>query len=84
MLLLLAVILAASMLSEGPTLLEALLLLGAPTLLGALMLSGAPMLLEGPTLLGALMLSEAPLCRPRNLRPPTLADAPLDLPSLTR
>ena len=78
MLLLLAVILAASMLSEGPTLLEALLLLGAPTLLGALMLSGALMLLEG------LMLSEAPLCRPRNLRPPTLADAPLDLPSLTR
>ena len=70
--LLLAVILAASLLSEGPTLLE------APMLSAALMLLEALMLSAGPMLLGA------PLCRPRNLRPPTLADAPLDLPSLTR
>ena len=58
--------------------LAASLLSEGPTLLEAPMLSAALMLLE------ALMLSEAPLCRPRNLRPPTLADAPLDLPSLTR
>ena len=58
--------------------LAASLLSEGPTLLEAPMLSAALMLLE------ALMLSEAPLCRPRNLRPPTLADAPLDLPSPTK
>ena len=76
--LLLAVILAASLLSEGPTLLEAPMLSAALMLLEALMLSAGPMLLEVQMLLGA------PLCRPRNLRPPTLADAPLDLPSPTK